>query len=172
MKDAIKRVRDKYDLPNDWLNTDFMRTKSYSPKLNQFSRYYRTYSNILTIRTIAAEYLIAMKLRAGRQYKNDISDVIGILREHDNQGNPISWETIDNAVINLYGSWEEFPKNSKNYLKHIINEHNYEKAFEAAREEEIFSKKALVDFEKDYPEVLKESNLTDGLKLLKSKKEN
>ena len=67
-----------------------------------------------------------MKLRAGRQYKNDISDVIGILREHDNQGN----------------------------------------------EEEIFSKKALVDFEKDYPEVLKESNLNDVLKFLKSKKEN
>lgn len=170
MTDAIKKVRDKYDLPNDWLNTDFMRTKSYSSKLNQFSKYYRTYSNVLTIRTVAAEYLIAMKLRAGRQYKNDISDVIGILKEHENQDNPITRETIDKAVKEIYGSWEEFPENSEDYIKHIIREHNYEKAYEAAREEEIFSKKALVDFEKDYPKVLTESNLNDVLKILKSRK--
>lgn len=43
MKDAIIRVGDKYGLPNDWLNSDFMRTKSYSPKLNQFAKYYRTF---------------------------------------------------------------------------------------------------------------------------------
>ena len=32
MKQAINRVGDKYGLPNGWLNTDFMRTKSYSTK--------------------------------------------------------------------------------------------------------------------------------------------
>lgn len=79
MKDAINYVRDKYNLPNDWLNADFMRTSSYSPKLNEFSTYYRTFSNVLTVRTISAEYLIAMKLRSGRKYKNDLSDIIGIL---------------------------------------------------------------------------------------------
>lgn len=172
MKDAIIRVGDKYGLPNDWLNSDFMRTKSYSPKLNQFANYYRTYSNVLTIRTIASEYLIAMKLRAGRQYKNDISDIIGILREHDNQDNPITWEKIDEAVIKLYGDWKGFPEGAEDYIKHIIEEHNYENAYEAAREEEIFSKKALVDFEQDYPNVLKESNLNDILQALKMKKEN
>ena len=33
MKDAINHVGDKHSLPNGWLNADFMRTGSYSPKL-------------------------------------------------------------------------------------------------------------------------------------------
>ena len=88
MKDAINRVGDKYDLPNGWLNADFMRTASYSSKLVEVSVHYRTYSNVLEIRTIASEYLIAMKLRSGRKYKNDLSDIIGILAEHERRNHP------------------------------------------------------------------------------------
>ena len=33
IKNAINRVGDKYDLPNGWLNTDFICTGSYSPSL-------------------------------------------------------------------------------------------------------------------------------------------
>ena len=36
MKDAINMVGDKFDLPNGWLNADFMHTGSYSPKLDEF----------------------------------------------------------------------------------------------------------------------------------------
>ena len=71
MKDAIARVSDKRGLPPDWLNTDFKRTASYSDKLPGVSQYYRTFSNILTVRTVSAEYLLAMKFMSGRQYKND-----------------------------------------------------------------------------------------------------
>lgn len=66
MKDAINSVGDQYHLQNGWLNTDFMRTASYSPKLDQYSTYYRTFGGILSVRTVQAEYLIAMKLRSGR----------------------------------------------------------------------------------------------------------
>ena len=76
MKDAINIVGDRHRLPNGWLNADFMKTGSYSPKLLQYSVRYREFSNVLTVRTVSAEYLIAMKLRAGRKYKNDLSDVI------------------------------------------------------------------------------------------------
>ena len=44
MKDVINRVGDRYDLPNGWLNQDFVRTESYSPSLSHFSEYYKTYS--------------------------------------------------------------------------------------------------------------------------------
>ena len=91
MNDAIGRVGDLYDLPHGWLNADFKKTESYSPRLVQFSRYYKTYSNVLSIRTISAEYLIAMKLRSGRQYKSDLSDVLGILAEHEKRGTPLHW---------------------------------------------------------------------------------
>ena len=56
MKDAINSVEDQYHLQNGWLNTDFMRTASYSPKLDQYSTYYRTFGGILSVRTVQAEY--------------------------------------------------------------------------------------------------------------------
>ena len=36
MKDAITVVGDRYDLPSGWLNSDFIKTDSYSPKLIEF----------------------------------------------------------------------------------------------------------------------------------------
>ena len=78
MSDAIRNTGDKLNLPTGWLNTDFVKTRSYSSELCRFSINYRTFSNILTVRTIASEYLIAMKLMSGRQYKYDLSDVVGI----------------------------------------------------------------------------------------------
>lgn len=90
MKDAINNIGNMYNLPFNWINEDFKNTKSYSKKLSQYSVYYRTYSNVLSIRTVSSEYLIAMKLMAGRQYKNDLSDILGILDEHSKIGKPIS----------------------------------------------------------------------------------
>ena len=40
----------------------------------EIPKYYKTFSNVLQVRTISAEYLIVMKLMAGRQYKNDLSN--------------------------------------------------------------------------------------------------
>ena len=69
MKDAINHVGDRLGLPNGWLNTDFMKTSSYTPKLIQYSKYYKTFSNVLRVRTVSAEYLIVMKLMAGDNIK-------------------------------------------------------------------------------------------------------
>lgn len=91
MKDAINSVGDQYHLQNGWLNTDFMRTASYSPKLDQYSTYYRTFGGILSVRTVQAEYLIAMKLRSGRLYKNDRSDIAGILAELKSVESRLQW---------------------------------------------------------------------------------
>ena len=103
MKEAVNTVGDRLGLPNGWLNADFKNTSSYSPKLSQYSKYYRTYSNVLNIRTISAEYLVAMKLMSGRRYKKDLSDIIGILSEQERRGEPLSYRQIDCAVRNLYG---------------------------------------------------------------------
>lgn len=43
MKDAINHVGDKFNLPNGWLNTDFMKTTSYTPKIVRYSKFYRTF---------------------------------------------------------------------------------------------------------------------------------
>jgi len=158
MKEAINIVSDKFQLPNGWLNTDFTHTKSYSNKLIQASVYYKTYSNILTIRTIAAEYLIAMKLVSGRQYKNDLSDIAGILWEHQKSGNPISSEMIDKAVIELYGGWSEISDRAKIILSEVFKSGDFEKLYNDTRESEIESRKVLIDFENQYPDALKNGN--------------
>ena len=40
MKDAIAIIRDRYGLPGDWLNDDFKKTASYTPKISQYSQHY------------------------------------------------------------------------------------------------------------------------------------
>lgn len=172
MKDAINMVGDKFDLPNGWLNADFMHTGSYSPKLDEFSVYYKSFYGVLSVRTIAAEYLIAMKLRSGRKYKNDLSDVIGILAEHEKKGAPITLKKIDAAVTNLYGGWDVFPKDSKPFIEDALKNGDFENVYTSVKKDEIESKDILIGFEKNYPKVAKESNINDILKTLKEKRNN
>ena len=164
MKQAIDQVGDKLGLPNGWLNTDFMKTKSYSPKLIEHSVYYKTFSNILTVRTVTAEYMVAMKLMSGRKYKNDLSDVIGILKYHRDSGMPITLDQIKKAVIELYGDWSALPQSSVEFIEQTITKENYDDVFNQTRSDETANKTILQSFETDYPGVLTESNLDDILR--------
>ena len=112
MKDAINTVGDRFGLPNGWLNADFMKTSSYSPRIGQYSEYYRTYSNIVTFRTVTGKYLLAMKLMSGRQYKYDLSDIVGILWEQEKSGNPITMDMVKTACADLYDTYEAIPEES------------------------------------------------------------
>ena len=170
MKEAINHVGDRFGLPNGWLNTDFVRTKSFSPKLIEYSTYYKKFSNILTIRTVTSEYLIAMKLMSGRKYKNDLSDVIGVLREHEKRGNPISMERLKTAALNLYGSFDALPKDSVEFIEDVMATDDLESMYQQYREEERESKTSLLDFEKQYPDIITEDNIADILKAAKAKK--
>ena len=170
MKEAINHVGDAHHLPHGWLNTDFVRTRSYTPKLIEYSTYYKTFSNILTVRTVSAEYLIAMKLTSGRKYKNDLSDIIGILREHDRMGRPIDMERIDAAMLALYGSWESVPEDSVSFIKNVTANGDYERLYQEYRSEETMSREALLEFNRDYPNAVKEDNINEILKNCKSQK--
>ena len=158
MKEAINRVGDRYGLPNGWLNADFTNTDSYSVKLSQFSAYYRTYANIVTIRTVAAEYLIAMKLRSGRRYKSDLSDILGVLAEHEKRGTPISLEQIRRAVTDLYGGWESLPESSQAFIENVMADGHFEELYEQAANGEKEVGALLVQFEQDYPNVVTGKN--------------
>lgn len=170
MKDAINHVGDKFHLPNGWLNADFMNTGSYSPRLDAFSVSYRQFSNVLNVRTVSAEYLIAMKLRSGRKYKNDLSDVIGILYEHEKRGVPLTMEDIDKAVRNLYGGWEEISDDSVSFIRDTMKAGNFEKAYQAVSGEEKRAKDLLIQFQNDYPGVTNTDNVNAILETLKRKK--
>ena len=169
MKDAINYVTDTLGLPNGWLNEDFKNTKSYTPRLVNYSKYYRTFSNVLTVRTITGEYLVAMKLMAYRQYKHDISDIVGILREQQNSGDPLTFERIDKAVTDLYDGWGNLPDDAKRMIESILTNEDMDALYEAYANEEAAAKDALITFEDKYPDVLKEDNLAEILNHLLDK---
>ena len=171
MKEAVNRVGDKFGLPNGWLNMDFKETNSYSDKLSEVSVYYKTFSNILNIRMIAAEYLIAMKLMSGRQYKNDLSDVAGILWEHQKSGNPIVREAINKAITTLYKDGANLPVVSKQFIDDIYTDGNFKSVYEKIRENEKHSREILLDFRKDYPNTLKEENINSILEKAKQRRQ-
>ncbi len=170
MKEAINTVGDRLGLANGWLNTDFVNTKSYTPKLETYSKYYKTFSNILQIRTVSAEYLVAMKLMSGRQYKNDLSDIVGILIEQDDRRLPLNLEKIKMAVIDLYDSYEKLPEESRLFIESIYKKDNLREFYQQCRNLELENKDALVEFQKNYPDVLNSDNISDVLRIAKEKR--
>ena len=123
--------------------------------------YYKTYANIVTIRTVAAEYLIAMKLRSGRPYKSDLSDILGVLAEHEKRGTPISMDQIRKAVIDLYGGWESLPETSQAFIENVMEDGRFEDLYEqtASGEKEVGA--LLVQFEQNYPNVVTGKNVNE-----------
>lgn len=170
MKDAINNVGDRMGLPNGWLNTDFMKTASYTPKLIQYSKYYKTFSNVLRIRTISAEYLIVMKLMAGRQYKNDLSDVIGILIEQKKADKEIQFESIKRAADELYNGYENLPASSRDFIEAAYTSKDLSDLYEKIKKDEKENKDMLLEFQNDYPNVLNGDNIKDILIAARRKK--
>ncbi len=170
MKDAINHVGDVYGLPNGWLNSDFKNTLSYSQKLDEVSVYYGTFSNVLRVRTLSAEYLVAMKLRSGRRYKNDLSDIVGILSEHQKKGTPLTKEKIMYAVAFLYGNWNAISEHSQIFIDDLFRVTDYEKIYLDSVADEKLARASLIEFEDNHPGVTTESNVDDILNSLKPKK--
>ena len=63
-----------------------------------------------------------MKLMAGRKYKNDLSDVVGIIIEQENKGKTISIEVVKKAVIDLYDRYENIPVDSRKFIEAIYEQ--------------------------------------------------
>lgn len=117
MNEIINNVGEKYQLPNGWINTDFVKTDSYTPKLIQYSSYYKSYANgSLVVRTIKDEYLIAMKMMAARKYKHDYSDIFGIIKENPH----LSYDKVIKAVKNLYGDTSKISNEMIVFVKSLF----------------------------------------------------
>ena len=166
IKDAIAHVADQYGLPLGWLNDDFTKTKSYSPKLVEHSTYYKTFSGI-QIRTVSAEYLVAMKLMSGRKYKNDLSDIVRVVAAHAIEGRPLSYAQVDKAVCDLYGDWKDIPDESKQFLASVLGSSDPDALYRECRDSENEAEAILVAFEGKYPGALKEDNISSVLRKAK-----
>ena len=171
-KEAVNKVSDKYELPHGWFNSDFRYTDSFTEKLVQYSEYYKTYYNIFEVRTITREYLIAMKLKSGRQYKSDLSDIIGILDEHVQKNDPISQEQIQKAYNQLYGNWDNLTDDIKEFISSLFKDtSDIHDIYESTRKQEKEAKEMLIEFEESYPGVTTVSNVDKILEELKKNKQ-
>lgn len=168
MKDAINYVGDTMGLPNGWLNDDFKKTSSYTPNLVAYSEYYKEFYQVLTVRTISGPYLVAMKLMAYRPYKHDISDIIGILLEHQRNNCPLTYTQISKAVCDLYGGWDSLPHEAHGLLLHILESADLEALYKIYSEEEQAAKNALLSFDANYPNTLREDNIDEILQHLQT----
>lgn len=170
MKECINAVGDKFGLPNGWVNDDFMKTSSFTPKIIEHSKYYKKYSGVLTVRTVKAEYLVAMKLVSGRKYKKDLSDVAGIIYEQQLAGAPLTYEMIDRAVIELYGDWERISKDSKDMLNKILSCDDMQELFDELSQYESDAKDILANISNRYPDVINRDNVDDVIAAAMKKK--
>ena len=167
IKDEIYKVADKFNLHSDWLNSDFMRNDSYSAKLSQVSKFYKSFCNgILTVRVMYAEYLIAMKMKSFRPYKKDLSDVVGIIGEHIKLGSPINSIEIVKAYKTLYD--EELSTAAKEFLDRVYATKAIDQLYSDVCVYELNNKKSLVRFVEEYPKAPIEDNLGEIMKLLQN----
>ena len=171
IKEIASNVADKYGLERNWLNDDFTKTTSYTEKLVEKSQHYRQFSNVLNIRVVSAEYLVAMKLMSGREYKYDMSDVIGIIKEHNERSNPLDKSEILKAFQELYGDSSAMPLVSQELLNEAFEYNDLGLLYRKYREVEEQNKSLLTDFETKYPKAINAENLTSILDGLKQKQQ-
>lgn len=136
LKEAIRLVAQKHQLDPDWLNTDFERTTSYTSKLIEHSKFYKSYLGLIEVRTIKDEHLIAMKLKASRDYKYDLSDVVGILHECRERNIVLDKAVIEKAIVDLYGSLSAISQEAWDHLDLVLNHPTLDFLYDAIREME------------------------------------
>lgn len=96
---------------------------------------------------------------------------MGILREQENRGQPLTMGQITQAVEDLYSGWEKLPQGSQALLEQILEDSKTGELYQVYREQERLAKESLLEFEQQYPGATKEENVENILRALKEKKE-
>lgn len=102
LKEAIKKVSKNLKLPDDWINQDFMKTPSYSPKIIEKEKLFSKYGKFIRLWFLEPKYLIAMKLKSSRPTGGDLDDVIMMIYELRYKHVSISYNEIISAYKELY----------------------------------------------------------------------
>jgi hypothetical protein len=157
MKDVINKIGDENGLGTGWLNEDFKNTVSYSYKLIENSRFYKKFCNCLSVRTVSDEYLLAMKVRSARIYKHDLSDIIGIIKEHQEKGQEINFKLLNEAYRKLYD--ENISEQMADKLNEIFKHNDLEELFYSTKEEKNKNLEAVKRAEAEYKDAVNEKNI-------------
>lgn len=93
-----------------------------------------------------------------------MSDVIGILHEHEQRGMPITYEQIDAAVCRLYDGWTGVPDSAIRFIRGVCNAQDFRELYERFRGEERENRETGLNFNVEHPGVLNEENMSEILK--------
>lgn len=161
LKEAILKVARDNNLPDNWLNQDFVQTRSYSDKIAKYAKDYKTFAYSITFRIIDREYLIAMKLASFRKYKNDISDIIGILKAEHEKGNEIYLEQIKQAIINLYGEYNYIGDEAIAFIEKSMQNKTYLTMYDDVIDDEQLGRNIYMELKNEM--YITEQNINDVL---------
>ncbi len=167
-KDAVRNVAEKFGLPEGWLNSDFKYTDSYSDKIVEHSKFYKSFYS-LDVRTVSGEYAVAMKLVANRNYKSDNSDIIGIIKDERSKGNEITFEMIDKAITELYGDWSKVSDKNVAFIKEVLDYKDLDAFYIEKVKEESVNRNYLEKASEQYKDVITDDNVDEFISFFKSR---
>lgn len=116
--------------------------------------------------------MIAMKMMSAREYRNDVSDIIGIILSARKENKYISIEEIENALKVLYGD----KKHIREELFHQVD--IYTKmdsmdlgiAYKEMKDKEGQTKEDLVEIDEKYPGIINEKSIDSILAEIRNRR--
>ena len=82
-RDIALTMEEEFDLNHNWINNDFMFSKSFSPKLVNYIERTYTFSNYIHYHFVKPACIAAMKCLALRFTANDLSDIVNVVLYED-----------------------------------------------------------------------------------------
>ena len=116
-----------------------------------------------------------MKMVAARSYRNDISDIIGILLYAQKAGNRITMEQIDHALSVLYDNPEGIVR--EELFRQVERYTNMDcsdlyTAYWEMKDKEKRTKEDIVEISEKYPDVVAEKSVESIIEEIRKKRGN
>ena len=112
-RDIALTMEEEFDLNHNWINNDFMFSKSFSPKLVNYIERTYTFSNYIHYHFVKPACIAAVKCLALRFTTNDLSDIVNVVLYED------TLDSIVEIFKDLYN--REFDANLYQQIEAICN---------------------------------------------------
>ena len=112
-RDIVLTMEEEFDLNHNWINYDFMFSKSFSPKLVNYIERTYTFSNYIHYHFVKPACIAAVKCLTLRFTTNDLSDIVNVVLYED------TLDSIVEIFKDLYD--REFDANLYQQIEAICN---------------------------------------------------